>query len=242
MPSNFKRWSRFETSVFLLYRARSNLLPHLLSGWETTDVSLIIESMIPYRQIRADFDRDSIVVYQAYRKEIAEPAVEAGRFVEPFSWNRMTWIKPSFLWLMARSGWAEKSGQERILAIRIKRTGWERALSLAVLTSYEPKIHASREQWREQFDQAQVHVQWDPERTQHGKKLEHRSIQVGLSREIIREFTDEWILKIADFTPLTRKIRALSLSGNQRRAKDQLPPERVYTVPEELRKHLGIEE
>ena len=27
--------------------------------------------MVPYRQIRADFDRDSVVVYQACRKEIA---------------------------------------------------------------------------------------------------------------------------------------------------------------------------
>ncbi|MGW1086997.1 DUF4291 family protein [Streptomyces sp. NPDC002596] len=25
----------------------------------------------------------------------------------------MTWIKPSFLWLMHRSNWAQKSGQER---------------------------------------------------------------------------------------------------------------------------------
>ncbi|MDE3231051.1 MAG: DUF4291 family protein, partial [Chloroflexota bacterium] len=49
------------------------------------------------RDIRADFDERSLVVYQAYRPEIAEAAVRAGRFVAPFSLNRMTWIKPSFL-------------------------------------------------------------------------------------------------------------------------------------------------
>ena len=81
--------------------------------------------MVSYREIRADFDRESLVVYQAYRKEIAEPAIESGRFVEPFSWGRMTWIKPSFLWLMSRSNWGQKSGQEHILAVRIKRTGWD---------------------------------------------------------------------------------------------------------------------
>lgn len=197
--------------------------------------------MTPYCQIRADFDRETIVVYQAYRKEIAEPAVKAGRFVEPFSWNRMTWIKPSFLWMMARSNWGQKSGQEHILAIRIKRTGWERALSCGVLTSYKSRVHAGRDQWREAFDDAIVHIQWDPERTIHGKKLEHRSIQVGLSREIIREFTDEWIAEIVDFNPRVKKIRSLYLSENQRRAKEQLPPERVYPVPADLQKHLGME-
>ena len=104
--------------------------------------------MVPYRQIRADFDRNSIVVYQAYRKSIAEPAVAAGRFVEPFSWGRMTWIKPSFLWMMARSNWATKSNQEHVLAIRISRKGWEQALSMASLTSFDRRVHQSNDAWR----------------------------------------------------------------------------------------------
>ena len=197
--------------------------------------------MTPYHQIRADFDAESVVVYQAYRKQIALPALQAGRFVEPFSWSRMTWIKPSYLWMMARSNWGQKSGQEHILAIRIKRSGWDRALSLGVLTSFDPKIHGDQTNWRGHFENAVVHVQWDPERTIHGKKLEYRSIQVGVSRQIIREFTDEWILEINDFTPRTRKIRSLFLSGDHRRAKDQLPKERVYSMHATAGKHLGID-
>jgi hypothetical protein len=46
------------------------------------------------REIRADYDERTIVVYQAYRAEIARAAVEHNRFVPPFSLNRMTWIKP----------------------------------------------------------------------------------------------------------------------------------------------------
>ena len=90
-------------------------------------------------EIRANYDRTSIVVYQAYSPAIGRPAVENGRFTEAFSRTRMTWIKPSFLWLMARSGWATKPGQEMILAVRITRTGWEEALSLA------RRIHALRD-------------------------------------------------------------------------------------------------
>lgn len=197
--------------------------------------------MTPYCQIRARFDRESITVYQAYGDAIAKPTLAAGRFVEPFSWNRMTWIKPSFLWLMSRSNWGQKSGQENILAIRITRTGWEQALSQAVLTSYINSVHQHRDNWREQFENAKVHVQWDPERTLHGKKLEHRSIQVGISRDMIREFTDDWILEIEDLTPLTRKIRKLYLAGETRRAKKQLPTEKAYPVSDEIQKRLGMD-
>src|SRR5262245_36915754 len=136
------------------------------------------------REIRADFDRETIVVYQAYAPAIAEAALEAGRFVAPFSFQRMTWIKPSFLWLMHRSNWGRKSGQERVLAVRLKRGGWEKALSLAVLTSHVPGVFASAEEWARQLAAAKVHVQWDPERSLRGAGLPYRSIQVGVSRHL----------------------------------------------------------
>jgi hypothetical protein len=71
----------------------------------------------------------------------------------------MTWIKPPFLWLMHRSKWGQKSGQERILCARVKRAGWEKALSLAVLTSFVPGVFANPDEWAEQFAAAQVHLQ-----------------------------------------------------------------------------------
>jgi hypothetical protein len=55
------------------------------------------------RKIRADFDRETVVIYQAYPPAIADAALAAGRFVPPFAIQRMTWIKPSFLWLIHRS-------------------------------------------------------------------------------------------------------------------------------------------
>ncbi|XVQ86939.1 DUF4291 family protein [Microbispora siamensis] len=59
--------------------------------------------------------------YQAYDPATAAPAVAARRFVPPFKRERMTWIKPSFLWMMYRCGWATKPGQTRVLAIDIMR-------------------------------------------------------------------------------------------------------------------------
>src|SRR5262249_4826548 len=99
------------------------------------------------REIRADFDRETIVVYHAWSPAIANAAIRARRFVPPLSFHRMTWIKPSFLWLMHRSNWGQKNGQERTLAVRITRKGWERALSLPVPTSFVPGLFASPDEW-----------------------------------------------------------------------------------------------
>jgi hypothetical protein len=190
-------------------------------------------------EIRADYNRDSIVVYQAYSPAIAEAAVAAPRFVAPFSLNRMTWIKPSFLWLMHRSGWASKSGQECVLAVRITRAGWEEALSQAVLTSVENRVYRSHQQWREAFDRAVVHVQWDPEYSLRGAKLEQRSIQVGLSRHIITRYVNDWTIEIRDLTALAHNMSAHIRSGHIERARALLPPEKPYPLDDALARSIG---
>ncbi|QDU55896.1 hypothetical protein Pan181_20940 [Aeoliella mucimassa] len=152
----------------------------------------------------------------------------------------MTWIKPSFLWLMQRSNWASKSGQERILAVRISRQGWEQALRLGSLTSFTPAVHAHVDAWRTEFSQSQVHVQWDPERSLRGKKLEHRSLQVGISRHLIRNYVEHWIQEITDYTSRVKKIRQLCLQGDYSRANRLLPPERGYELPDDLAQRLAM--
>ena len=90
-------------------------------------------SDIPQYQIRAVYDEYTIRVYQAYNDQIADAALANGTFVSPpFKRDRMTWIKPSFLWTMYRAGSGFKDeGQRRILAIDIGREGFEWALALA---------------------------------------------------------------------------------------------------------------
>ncbi len=193
-------------------------------------------------EIRADYDRDTVVIYQAYSSAIADAALEAGRFVSPFSFHRMTWIKPSFLWLMHRSNWGRKSGQERVLAVRVKRTGWEKALSLAVPTSFVPGVFGSPDAWAKQFAAARVHVQWDTERSLRGAGLPYYNIQVGLSRHVTHEYVEEWVVGIEDYTVRVRKIYDLLQSGQADKAKRQLPPERVYPVSDALARRLSIEE
>src|SRR6185295_11209872 len=84
------------------------------------------------RHILAQFDGDSVVVYQAYRPNIGRFAAEHGYFGGEFSLGRMSWIKPNFLWMMYRSGWGSKPDQEVTLAVRLQRPAFDRILSLAV--------------------------------------------------------------------------------------------------------------
>lgn len=181
----------------------------------------------PLREIRADHDRDTIVVYQAYSPAIAAPAALAQKFVAPFSFNRMTWIKPSFLWMMERCGWGQKPGQEVVLAVRMTRAGFEEALGQAVLTERGATG-------------ATVLVQWDPERSIRGGKLEYRSIQVGIGRHLIREYADRWVVAIADESRRVAKMRDLRRAGDHEAAAKLLPPEKPYPLGAELMVRLGM--
>jgi hypothetical protein len=153
--------------------------------------------------------------------------VAAQRFVPPFSLGRMTWIKPSFLWMMERSGWATKPGQEHVLAIRITRTGWEEALANARLSE-----HGAGD--------APVVVQWDPERNVRGAKLDHRAIQVGLGRGIVQRYVSEWTVEMRDLTPLVARLRRFREDGEWSRITPLLPLERPYVVPPLIRQRLGM--
>lgn len=49
------------------------------------------------KTIRALYDNDYIIIYQAFNKYIAQSAVDNQSFISPpFKKERMTWIKPSF--------------------------------------------------------------------------------------------------------------------------------------------------
>jgi hypothetical protein len=193
------------------------------------------------RQVRASFTDHAVTVYQAYSPSIAGPAVEAQTFVPPFKRGRMTWIKPSFLWMMYRSGWATKPGQERILAIQITRDGFEWALSHAALSSYEPATYASQQQWAEQKRISPVRIQWDPERSVTLTPLSHRAIQIGLSGDAVDRYLDEWITTITDVTPLAKSIHRHVSSGRPDAAEAEIPAERIYRLPGLISARIGAD-
>jgi hypothetical protein len=191
----------------------------------------------PYRQIRAVYTDTTITVYQAYSGQIAEHALQAQRFVPPFQISRMTWIKPSFLWMMYRSGWGTKDGQERVLAIDITRSGFQWCLENACLSHFDPAIHASETAWQKAKEQSPVRVQWDPERSIRLVRLDYRSIQIGLSGPAVAKYVGDWIVHVRDVTSLAHEIHGLVDAGAVKTAENLLPQEVHYPA---VASHLGL--
>lgn len=184
-----------------------------------------------YRVIRAQYTPQTITVYQAYSPQIAEPAVRAQKFVPPFRRERMTWIKPSFLWMAYRSGWATKPRQERVLAIEITREGFEWALRHSCLSHNKQDPEA----WRKKLQESPVRVQWDPERDLSLAPLDYRAIQIGLGGDSVGRYVDEWVVSITDVTGKMTQIAQLVADGRLEEAKAALPEERDYPISDELR-------
>lgn len=180
------------------------------------------------KQIRATFDDKTIRVYQAYSTDIAQSALNHGTFLcPPFKINRMTWIKPSFLWMMYRAGWGFKDINQRcILAIDITKEGFDWALNHSCPSHPEPGM--SQEAWNRLKENSPVRIQWDPERDIFLQALPHRSIQIGLSGIAVTLYIDQWIQQITNVTPLAHQIQALMQAGQTDTAKAMLPVETVY--------------
>ncbi|GGR28141.1 hypothetical protein GCM10010219_36490 [Streptomyces netropsis] len=192
----------------------------------------------PNHRIRALHTDSTVTVYQAYTPAIGVPAARDGRFPAAWKRDRMTWIKPSFLWMMYRCGWGTKEGQETVLAVEITREGFEWALRHAALSHYERGVHPDRDTWRRELRRAPTRVQWDPERDLRLAALPYRSLQLGLSGEAARRYADEWTVAVTDVTPLAHEVHALVRDGDPEAASRLLPEERPYPAADELLAHL----
>ncbi len=190
------------------------------------------------KEVFAVYNKQTIRVYQAYNSIIAKEAVSLQTFGKSFSLNRMTWIKPSFLWMMYRSGWATKKNQECILAIDVYREKFDEILKKAVLTSPDSK-HCSGSQWEEEFSKATCYCQWDPERNINGNPINRRAIQLGIKGDILKDFVNSGICKIEDITPFVKKCNEQRKNGKLKI--QSLPQEKLYPVTDlNIRNRLGM--
>jgi hypothetical protein len=158
------------------------------------------------RHILAQYDAESVVVYQAYRPAIGHFAAQHGHFGgSHFSFERMSWIKPNFLWMMYRCGWAAKEGQEVVLAVRLQRAGFDAILAEAVHSSYVAAVYGDAATWQAAVNRSNVHLQWDPDHNPAGAKLERRAIQLGLRGPALARYAREWVLDIEDISAFVRE-------------------------------------
>ncbi len=167
------------------------------------------------RQIIGYREDDNIIVYQAFNPQIAGYAVVHQQFGGPaYSFNRMSWIKPGFLWMMYRSGWAAKEQQEKILRITLPLVHFKKILEGATFTSYHGEVYDSIDSWRAMLEKTEVRLQWDPDHDPFGNKEERKAIQLGMKGELLKKFCTEWIVKIEDVTDFVTAVHEKVLSKN----------------------------
>lgn len=216
------------------------------------------------RQIRALYDEETITVYQAYNSDIASAAVEHQKLCASphFRLARMTWIKPSWCWMMYRAGYSYKDkNQERILALKMRHEHFVELLEKATLTT-EPGPAAAAAAAAGGLGEAEnlasapsakarrssnVKVQWDPERTPRLDKLGYRSIQIGIPSSLAAVWADDWIAGVEDVTEkaraLEKEVRENSdISDEDLVKKGLVPLEREYVVPSRVRNIIGMVE
>jgi hypothetical protein len=191
------------------------------------------------RHILAQYDESSIIVYQAYRTSIGLFAARNKYFGDEFSFNRMSWIKPNFLWMMYRSGWGTKEGQEVILAVRLKREAFDEILSMAVHSSFIPELYSTEAEWREAVGNSSVRLQWDPDHAPDGSKQERRAIQLGLRGSSLEYYAKDWIIDIEDISEFVAEQREQARSSKYY-SELITPREEIYQMDSKLARKLGV--
>eukprot|EP01060_Flectonema_neradi_P033262 TRINITY_DN552_c0_g1_i2.p1 TRINITY_DN552_c0_g1~~TRINITY_DN552_c0_g1_i2.p1 ORF type:complete len:248 (+),score=62.67 TRINITY_DN552_c0_g1_i2:40-744(+) len=186
------------------------------------------------RIIRGVFTDTTIRVYQAYNNEIADAALKAQTFVEPWKSTRTTWIKPSMIWMGYRCGWGHKDkNQKRVLAIDMNLEGFYTLVKMA-------SVHEGSSL---KADKNPVVVQWDPERllsesydaseSYTEKQPLTRSIQIGIKPGATDLF-QKHIVAITDVTETFNAIYTLMEQKDIDGAKALLADEQKLPVPEDV--------
>jgi len=165
-----------------------------------------------------EWDDEGVFFYQAFNKQIADWAVQHQRFGGPdFNPKRMTWIKPSFAWMLYRAGYGHKDkNQARILKVKLSHE------AVAEILSRCKHGHGN--------GGSDGRVQWDPARTLlRGERDEPalsggRAIQIGMKGDLSCYYVSN-TLSICDVT---------SLANLMQYAHGQQPEKCLSTVQEWL--------
>ena len=150
----------------------------------------------------------------------------------------MTWIKPSFGWMLYRSGYATKHRQESILKIKLTHQGFQEILKQAIPTSFDRDIFESERDWKRSLDNSEVRYHWDPDRDLSLRRLEHRALQLGIRGSVVKNYVNNWILGIEEVTQLARDIQNVVKSKSKHLP--EIPEEKAYQVNVEIQKTLAI--
>lgn len=190
--------------------------------------------------IYANYDEAGVYMYQAFKPATVKIAAELGTFGKGFGFDRLTWIKPSFAWLLRRSKYGTKNRMKGIAKIKIAHSAFLEILEQSIETHWNQKLYSNEDNWQKAINNSDVIHQWDPERDLVGKRLNRQSIQIGIRGEVIKKYVSDYILGVEDISELAHEIGRLKKSGAN--TFPSLEEEKVYEISAELFLRLGCQE
>jgi len=186
-----------------------------------------MDSPVEGRRVLAQFDDDAVWVYQAHGDELAAHALAQGRFGgAKWKADRLMRLRTSLPGVAVRSDWGRREGRGRILAIRLRRAGFDAMLRQAVYAHFHEKIYKSRRSWQLATRYAAVTVEWVPDTSPAGNPLTRERVRLGLRGPALRRFNEDWILGVVEVTDLVRSMRDAGTEG-------EVPAEAPYPLPED---------
>eukprot|EP00923_Selenidium_pygospionis_P030369 GHVN01053932.1.p1 GENE.GHVN01053932.1~~GHVN01053932.1.p1 ORF type:complete len:241 (+),score=33.79 GHVN01053932.1:448-1170(+) len=175
-----------------------------------------------------EWDEEGVYFYQAFNDDIANWALDNQVFGGPyFKPGRMTWIKPSFAWVLYRSGYGTKHNQNRILKVKLSHSA-----VAAILSQCQCGHGGGGKLGRVQWDPARD-IMLSADKKVPRKMLRMRTIQIGVKGRLSKFYVSS-VLAIQDVTELSAKVmNAHQLNKTEAKVAmavlvDQLPVERPY--------------
>merc|ERR1712048_1361887 len=182
-----------------------------------------------------EWDAEGVFVYQAFNDDIADFALAHQQLDGPsFKTARGTWIKPSFAWMLYRSGYGRKHSQTRILKIKISHETLGQILSQCKCIDTNK---VTRKTAKKDEDVSNSCIQWDPERdlmSADGKEprmlRRRKAIQICVKGKLSDLYVKN-IISIQDVTSLAHRIYEAHMSKKGDAMSEliaDLPVERPY--------------
>ena len=180
------------------------------------------------RHILAQFDDESVIVYQAYRPAIGHFAAQHGYFggaVQPEP-HELDQAQLPLDDVPLRLGVEGGAGGRACRAAETDRPLTRSCGGLSTPPSC-PRSTKAKSAWKAAVGRSDVRLQFDPDHNPSGAPVERRAIQLGLRGEVLAKYAREWLLGIEDVSEFVREQREHARSPYDRLV---TPREEVYPV------------
>ncbi|GEM_PF-1832184 len=161
------------------------------------------------RMIRAIYGDETIRVYQNMNDDGADFFLANQVLPGTFLKRSRVWIKPSFLWTMKRSEWATASGRDRVIAVDLMRSTFEKLLERSHLLDPIMGVHYYSEDGF--YNDAELnpnYVQWDPDKDLDGSRMFRRSLMLGIAPQFLGDY-ERGIVALTDISSRVRDMASV---------------------------------